>query len=264
ILLSKALRATDHPCVAFVGAGGKTTAMFQLARELNGRADPLESRRTEKPVVVTATSHLGVWQIPLADHHFIVRTPDDLAHTEIQDITLFTGPIVGDRAGPITKDVLSFLRAETQKRAIPLLIEADGSRQKPLKAPAEHEPAIPDFVETVVVVAGLSALGQPLDEEHVHRPELFARLSGLQVNDVITSHALARVLAHRHGGLKNIPPASRRTLILNQADTPELQSQAGTLATSLLDNFDSAIIASLEHSFLQTFERSAGIILAAG
>ncbi len=39
--------------------------------------------------------------------------------------------------------------------AVPLLIKADGARQKPLKAPAEHEPPIPDFVETVVVVAGL-------------------------------------------------------------------------------------------------------------
>jgi hypothetical protein len=39
--------------IAFVGAGGKTTALFQLAREL-------------PPVIVNATTHLGVWQ-SLAD-----------------------------------------------------------------------------------------------------------------------------------------------------------------------------------------------------
>jgi hypothetical protein len=41
---------------------------------------------------------------------------------------------------------------------LPLLIEADGARQKALKAPAAHEPAIPEFVDMVVVLAGLSAL----------------------------------------------------------------------------------------------------------
>ena len=30
---------------------------------------------------------------------------------------------------------------------LPLIIEADGSRQLPLKAPAEHEPAIPPWVK---------------------------------------------------------------------------------------------------------------------
>lgn len=255
MLLSKALRVSRNPCIAFVGAGGKTTAMFQLARELI---------RNYPAAVVTAATHLGAWQIPLADHHFIVRSPDDLAHIEIRDITLITGTIDSDRTNPIAEDVLSRLHAEAKERGIPLLIEADGSRRKPLKAPAEHEPAIPEFAETVVVVAGLSALGQPLDEDHVHRSGLFARLSGLQMNDIITTDALARVLTHPQGGLKNIPPASRRTVILNQADTPFLQSQAGTLAAPLLDDFDSVIVASLEHDFLQTFERAAGILLAAG
>lgn len=264
MLLSRALRISDSPCVAFAGAGGKTTAMFQLARELNGRAEPHESRGTEKPVLVTATSHLGVWQIPLADHHFIVRSPDDLARINTQDITLITGSIDGDRTSPVAADVLSRLRAETQKHGIPMLIEADGSRQKPLKAPADHEPVIPDFVDMVIVVAGLNGLGKPLTDDCVHRAEIFARLSGLQIGDAITTDALTRVLTHPQGGLKKIPAASRRTLILNQADTPELQSQAGTLAAALLDSFDSVIVASLQNSYFQVFEHTAGIVLAGG
>ncbi|MBI3739423.1 MAG: putative selenium-dependent hydroxylase accessory protein YqeC [Chloroflexi bacterium] len=265
MFLSKALRISDNPCIAFVGAGGKTTAMFQLARELNGRAEPLESRRPEKPVLITATSHLGQWQIPLADYHVVARSPSDLDQLDFHGVTLITGPIGNDeRTEAVSQEVLSCLHADAKKRGIPLFIEADGSRQKPLKAPAEYEPVIPNFVEAVVVVAGLSALGQRLNDELVHRPEIFARLSGLQINDIITVDALARVLTHPLGGLKNIPPASRRTLILNQADTPELQSLAGTLATSLLDIFDSVIVASLEQSSLQAFERTAGIILAAG
>src|SRR6266508_4270280 len=57
--IAQALRVDSSPCIAFVGAGGKTTALFQLAKQL-----PL-------PVIVTATSHLGAWQFRLANQHII-------------------------------------------------------------------------------------------------------------------------------------------------------------------------------------------------
>jgi hypothetical protein len=68
--LAKALRTGSSPCVAFIGAGGKTTALFQLARQLPA------------PVIVTATSHLGIWQIPFADKHMIIETPGALAKSK--------------------------------------------------------------------------------------------------------------------------------------------------------------------------------------
>jgi probable selenium-dependent hydroxylase accessory protein YqeC len=101
---------------------------------------------------------------------------------------------------------------------VPLLIEADGSRMRPLKAPGEHEPPIPAFATQVVVVAGLTALGQPLTSDWVHRPERFAALSGLEMGQAITSEAVARALSHLSGGLKNIPAGARRVVLLNQAD----------------------------------------------
>ncbi len=145
------------------------------------------------------------------------------------------------------------------------MIEADGSRQKPLKAPGEHEPPIPDFVHLVVVVAGLSGLGRQLDAETVHRPEIFARLSGLQLGETITAAALTRVLIHPEGGLKNIPPAARRVALLNQADTPDLQAQADAIAKALLPAYHSVVVASLkEESIYAVREPIAGIVLAAG
>ena len=70
------------PRVAFVGAGGKTTAMFQCAREWTG------------PVFITSTSHLGEHQLDLADQHFFA---DDVLWDRLESdlptgITLITGP----------------------------------------------------------------------------------------------------------------------------------------------------------------------------
>jgi molybdenum cofactor cytidylyltransferase len=240
--------------IALVGSGGKTTALFQLAREL------------PQPVLVTATSHLHVDQIKLADSHWIGEKPKDLADLEnnLHGVMLVTGPLNGDRATGLNENLIYWLRDFCGHHNLPLLIEADGSRQRPLKAPAEHEPPIPGFVETVMVVAGLSGLGKPLTDEFIHRPEIFSRLSELSPGEPITPDAIFRVLTHPAGGLKNIPAQARRVVLLNQADTPELQSIGGKMAQDLLAAFDAVIVGALERSQFQTFERTAGIILAAG
>ncbi|MFT3894147.1 MAG: selenium cofactor biosynthesis protein YqeC [Anaerolineales bacterium] len=246
---------TSTPCIAFTGAGGKTTAMFQLARGLT------------PPVVVTATTHLGAWQIPLADKHIVAETstPIEALKHGLNGVILITGELDGDRTKPISDELLNWLHQFCGYHAIPLLIEADGSRQKPLKAWAEHEPPIPAFVEQVVEVVGLSSIGKPLGAEYVHRPEIFSKLSGLSGGEIITTDALTRVLLDEAGGLKNIPAGARRSVLLNQADTAELQSVASNMAKTLLSNFDSVIVSSLqEKQIFAVREPVAGIILAAG
>ncbi len=113
-------------------------------------------------------------------------------------------------------------------------------------------------------MAGLSGLGRPLTEEYVHRPEIFARLSGLAPGETITPEALLRVLTHPAGGLKNIPPQARRFVLLNQADTPELQSMVERWPRIYWQHSMRSSWERLETLLIQTFERTAGIILAAG
>jgi molybdenum cofactor cytidylyltransferase len=117
----------------------------------------------------------------------------------------------------------------------------------------------------VVVVAGMSGLGKPLSAAEVHRPEIFSSLSGLKIGETISGTALVRVLTHGQGGLKNIPPEARHSVLLNQADTPELQSEASGMAHALLKEFDSVVVASLKNNTIHAIhETCAGVILAAG
>lgn len=99
-----------------------------------------------------------------------------------------------------------------------VLVEADGSRARAFKAPGEHEPAIPDAATHVVAVAGASVLGQPLDEDHVHRPErVRAIVPGLPPAAVCDAALIARVLAHEAGGRKHLG-ARPFAVVVNQAD----------------------------------------------
>lgn len=264
LTLAKALRLSSNEpkpgdllgCVAtaFVGAGGKTTAMFQLAREL------------PPPVLVTASTHLAVPQAELADRHLIPENPRDLDEITLGQITLVTGPVGTDgRTEPASNEILRRLEAYATRYRLPLLIEADGSRQKPLKAPSNREPPIPDFANMVVVVAGMTGLGKPLTAEWVHRSELFSQLGGLGAGATISAAALARVLTNPDGGLKNIPQGAHRVALLNQADTPELQSAARELVTDLLTEFEAVIISAVSKpQVYAVHEPVAGILLAAG
>jgi molybdenum cofactor cytidylyltransferase len=253
----RAMRASRTSIIAFVGAGGKTTALFLLAKELSKNS----------PVVVAASSHFGEWQIAFADKHIVVESSGALNDLEykLQGITLITGALDGDRTKPLDEDSLNKLNQFCKERSVPLLIEADGSRQKPLKAWAKHEPPIPPFVKHVVEVVGLTGLGRVLNEENVHRAEIFSKLGDLETGAIITPDALTRVLNHSEGGQKNIPVGARKTILLNQADTPKLQAIAHGMAHELLASFHSVIVSSAaQEKTYAVHEPVAGIILAAG
>ena len=269
--MSAAGEAAPAPRLAFVGAGGKTTALFRLATELAG-----EKRR---PVLVTTTTHFSIGQTSLGDRRLQVERPQDLDALEAGlpfGVTVVCGRDAepGRVAGP-GEAALERLAELARRFDAPLLVEADGSRRLPLKAPAEHEPAIPAWVDGVVVVAGLPALGLPLDASRVHRLEHFARLAGIETGEIITPAALARVLLSSQGGLKDIPPGARRIALLNGASTPELQAQSQALAGALLEGYAAALAANLdpqqagplavrEDEVLAAWERTAGVVLAAG
>ena len=254
--LRKALRLAPDAQMAIVGAGGKTTAMFQIARAFG------------TPVVIAASTHLGVWQAKFADRHLIVTHPDDIEGStgQIEGVTLISGPAgEDDRLGGLDAEMLDALHRLARRLGFPLLIEADGARQKPLKAPAEHEPAIPEWVDLVVVTAGLSAIGKPLDESNVHRPEQFARLSGLAAGAEISLDSLVKVLVHPEGGCKGIPDGARRIVLLNQAEDAALADAAGQSARRLIPPYDAVVVASLaEQRIIRVVEPVSAVILAAG
>lgn len=254
--LYEALRKPERSRIAFVGSGGKTTALFQLARLM------------APPTIVTCSTHLGAWQVVNADSHYVIEHPGEVKEhaSNVYGVTLFTGPKGEDnRFRGVDAQSLAELKDLSTRLGCSLLIEADGSRQHPLKAPNENEPVIPDWVDQVILIAGLSGLGKPLTHEYVHRPEIFSRLSGQAVNEIVNEEGIARVLGHSEGGLKNIPASAKKVLVLNQADYPALEINGLRVANKVKTHFSRVIIASLiEKKVFRVVEPSAGIILAGG
>ena len=115
-----------------------------------------------------------------------------------------------------------------------IFVEADGSRGLPLKAFGEAEPQLPSAATTVVVVAGLDALGRPLDEEHVHRAKLLLPLLGAAEGDLVTPRLFAAALALQVARVRTLTPGARVVVLVNKAESDDDMELAAQAADELL------------------------------
>lgn len=226
--LADALRMTADESIALVGGGGKTTAMFRLAREAvasGGRA------------ITTTTTRIFGAQIALAPAHVLAAdaTRERIAAAlTAHGHVLVTGPTEAGsgKAEGVSLDLFRHLRAWFPD--VCLLNEADGSRMRPFKAPADYEPVIPTDTTLVVPVVGADVFGAPLDAEHVHRPELVAALCGAPLGTPVTPAIVARVLAHPDGGRKGAPAGARVIVLINKVEALPDRAAARDTAECLL------------------------------
>lgn len=200
------------PVVAFVGGGGKSSALFRLAEALVTAG---------KRVITTTTTHIASEQLALAPAH--LRYTEATAERIDAALQQHRHLLLTDNSDPATGKVrgvpVTFISTLTQmKLADAILVEADGARKLPFKAPAPYEPVIPPESTLVVIVVGVDVFGRALDETNVHRPALVGALSGYPLGTQVTPDMVAQVLAHPEGGRKGIPVSAHVAVLLNKTD----------------------------------------------
>lgn len=226
--LKDALGLRDEEMLALIGAGGKTTTLFRLAHELFEEG---------KKVLVTTTTKIFKPAKPHVQKLYVARDLDVL----LGELSKIKEPmVVGvghglDEAGKLVglppKWFAPLVRSATVDW---ILIEADGAAMKPFKVPLEHEPVVPEGCPLTVWVMGIKALGQPLDEQHIHRAKRAAELLGVELGTPLTEAHILRLAQHPDGSLKGIPRDSRKIALLNQADCAEEVEKARSLGQGLL------------------------------
>lgn len=226
--LADALGVTASEVVALVGGGGKSTAMFRLAREVVAKGG--------QAITTTTTKIFGA-QIALSPAHVFAdevtreRVAAELAaHGQV--LVIGATDAGTGKADGVSVELFHRLRAWFPDACI--LNEADGSRMRPFKAPAGHEPVIPAETTLVVVVVGADILGKTLDADHVHRPELVGALCGAPIGTAITPEMVACVLAHPEGGRKGVPARARVVALINKVETLPDRTLAHETAEHLL------------------------------
>ena len=223
--LVEALSVECGDVVSLVGAGGKTTVLYALATEL---------RRRGLSVVATCTTHTQMPKTANTAPPLVVVDEEDNWLTTVKarlgrygSVTVVGRRVRDDKLEGLDPVVIDPLRS----LADVVVVEADGARARSLKIPAEHEPVVAEETTLSVVLVGLDALGQPLDDEHVHRAEILSRVSGWALGTPVTEEIVAAAIAA--GYLPRLPKKSRRLALLNKASDERLH-QAESLGELLL------------------------------
>lgn len=251
--LTEALGLNAPALIAIVGGGGKTTLMYSLAKELRSAGKSVAAATTTR--IMAPSPDTGAQMLFAKDMATLGKadfSPETPLKVLAGGINPETGKVIGIPPA-LCDDFFSARLADF------LIVEADGSRRLPLKAPGPDEPVIPLRTTHFVAVAGLSALGKPLGEVSF-RPELVSVITGLDQDDQIDAETIAKLLTDPRGLSKNAPTDSARIIFLNQADTPELASVADKIVHSAMRpkiHWDRVIAASLLPSPAVAFFRTA-------
>ena len=229
---SLGINNNEKNIISFVGGGGKTTSIYTLANELSSLG---------KKVLVTTTTHMHMPK----DY---INFNGDLNEIKerFKDTNLITVGIkdknekissVGNEIAEILIELCDFL-----------LIEADGSKMLPLKAPASHEPVILSNTTMIVGVAGIDSLSKSI-KEICHRPEHVCNILRKKEEDTINEKDIATLLSSEKGQKKYIDKCNNAEYraIINKVDNEELLYSAEIICRYLKEKEVQGVITSYKN-----------------
>ncbi len=208
--------------VAAVGGGGKTSLLTAIARQFHAQ--------TGKPAILTTTTKIFA---PLPEEGLGLALGDSETlskslgpYMNACGISWFArsregiAPVPGHESEQRMK-LSGFMPSEishfTLGNAL-TLIEADGARRLPIKAPGPDEPVLPENTDAVLGVVGLDALDASLSEANVFRPEALSRICELGIGEQITPEAVGKLCAHPDGLFHKAEAGARKWVVVNKAD----------------------------------------------
>ena len=206
------LKGASLPLViALCGAGGKTSALFDLAADFK-RFCP------DRPVVVLTTTRMMAARKPSIDYFISVEALSEIKALS-PGITMIARGM--DDQGKIygfePEDVDRWIEAAPGELGV-ALIEADGANKKPLKAPREGEPRFPGKTQIALGVLGAEMFDMPAVDSGIHRLPLFLELTGLMAGETVSSEAVIALICSENGLFRTCPSNAHKIVLINKVE----------------------------------------------
>ena len=214
--IKEALDLKSKEVISLVGAGGKTTLMFRLAKEL---------LLAGKKVVTATTTKILEPSSEETPCLFVHSNEEKLKQLALQyidqfrHVTLARERLESRKLKGISPELVRLLCNSPEIDMI--IIEADGAAGRPVKAPREWEPVIPSYTTLVIGLLGVDGVGKELNEENLFQAERISQLTGIPMGGKMTCEGMAVLMVHPQGIFKGAPYSSRRVAFINKVDVPE-------------------------------------------
>jgi len=177
------LQLSGKGIISLIGAGGKTSLMFQLAKEII---------QSEKKVLTTTTTKIFMPKSYQSPDTLVEDNLDKLLKKVKSNLNKYSHFSAGSKYDKGSNKLKGFTPAVIHKLWQAklfdwIIVEADGAKQKPIKASNQHEPVVPKDTTHLILVAGLDAVGKILDDKYVHRPKIFSENTGTIIDKIISA-----------------------------------------------------------------------------
>jgi probable selenium-dependent hydroxylase accessory protein YqeC len=214
-VLSESLGLKTREAISLAGAGGKTTLMFRLAKELFLTGKKVVTTTTTK-ILEPASGETVSLFINLDEEElkqFVHKHLDEYKHITIARERLGSGKLKG-----VSSDLVNELWSSNKIDYI--IIETDGAAGRPVKAPREGEPVIPSSTTLVVAILGVDGVEREVNEENIFQAKRVSKMTGIPMGKKMTDEAMAVLVTHREGIFKGAPSSARVIAFLNKVDIP--------------------------------------------
>lgn len=188
---------------SIVGAGGKTTLMFLLANELKDKGKVLVTTTTK---IYNPREEVNDIAIGKEGYKFLQSINDNGIYAY--------GKYINDENKLIGEDI-EILNGLTDSFDY-ILVEADGSKRKDLKAWNKNEPVVSSLTSSTIGVLSLKTIDMEINNENIHRLKEFTSLTNSKEGEKVNLDILIEVIFNKNGLFKEA--IGEKILFLNKVD----------------------------------------------
>ena len=215
--LYEVLGLKKNDTVMVTGAGGKTSFCLELCEEL----------KEHNRIIFTTTTKIF---FPEVRKNYKIYVGNDFLHKNLTENGAYITGKEENGQGKLLPFSLDEIDSFKEK-ADYLIVEGDGSRMRPLKGWNETEPVFVKRTDKTVGVITIRSLGLKINDENIHRLELFLKISGAKEGGYVTGQHLSNVISAENGLFKGAK--GEKILLINQADNEKEFREALELAELL-------------------------------
>lgn len=224
------LDTSSKNIICLVGAGGKTTTMYSLSKELI---------KEQKKVLLTTTTAI---YYPISKNYDNLIISNDLEQLILESKRLSLGSITimgksifnnNEKLKGINKSWIKPLCTEGDYDSV--IIECDGAKRKSIKAPSWYEPVIPKCATLMIGCIGLDVIDKMINEKWVHRANIFSSVVNQQLGERINYDTIMRLILSKEGLFKECNKHIEKVVLLNKVLDDEQLSEAHKLAEKIIN-----------------------------
>ncbi|WP_343348702.1 selenium cofactor biosynthesis protein YqeC [Terrisporobacter petrolearius] len=214
--------------ITIVGAGGKTSLMFSASTLL----------RKEYKVLVTTTTNIYVPSEKFYDKMIMlseIKYEDykKLIEKSSNGVYVIGNKIVNNEAS--NKSKIKGLSVEVLDKITPyfdiVIIEGDGSKEKPLKGWKDLEPVVYNKTTKTIGVVDIKTIGLNINENNIHRLDEFLKIINDKESQRVKVKHLKNLILNKSGLFKF--SKGKKILFINKAENIEDKKNAVLLTNKI-------------------------------